>query len=250
MTVLSRMARKIRNLWGVVTNTPMWFFSDYPLAMKKKSTECIHSHIRYTIGKSALKSNLNLCLMMGTFLQNDDDTNDTFADPVVRVEALSTAGQAVALAQSPGLDASCAVWAHGSRAAGTWIMTSWGREWEGHHGTQVTREPTSRLGSLCARKPLLCHSQSPLAVTPHQGERSFRKWSYTQNCLQWHFTHLLSMFYYLLAILCLVFLLRGLYTLLLIFIAIMRFCRWENWGLGKLKNLPKSTEKMSSSAGI
>lgn len=36
--------------------------------------------------------------MMGTFLQNDDDTNDTSADPVVRVEALSTAGQAVALA--------------------------------------------------------------------------------------------------------------------------------------------------------
>jgi len=32
-----------------------------------------------------------------------------FADPVVRVEALSAAGQAAALAQSPGLDAACAV---------------------------------------------------------------------------------------------------------------------------------------------
>lgn len=47
-----------------------------------------------------------------------------FAEPVVRVEALSTAGQAVALTQSPGLDAGCAVGARGSRAAGTRIVTS------------------------------------------------------------------------------------------------------------------------------
>lgn len=41
------------------------------------------------------------------------------ADPVVRVEAFSTAGQAAALAQSLGLDAGCAVRGRGSGAAGT-----------------------------------------------------------------------------------------------------------------------------------
>lgn len=46
-----------------------------------------------------------------------------FADPVVGVEAHSTVGQAVALAQSPRVGAGCTVRGPGSRAAGTRVMT-------------------------------------------------------------------------------------------------------------------------------
>lgn len=47
-----------------------------------------------------------------------------FADPVVRVEALSTAGQTVALAQSLGVGAGCTVRGPGSGAAGTRVVTN------------------------------------------------------------------------------------------------------------------------------
>lgn len=57
--------------------------------------------------------------MMGKSPKSENDTNSTSADPVVRVEAFSTAGQAAALAQSLGLDAGCAVRGRGSGAAGT-----------------------------------------------------------------------------------------------------------------------------------
>lgn len=42
-----------------------------------------------------------------------------FADPVVGIEALSTAGQTAALSESLGVDAGCAVRACGSGATGT-----------------------------------------------------------------------------------------------------------------------------------
>ena len=57
--------------------------------------------------------------MMGKSPKSENDTNSTSADPVVRVEAFSTAGQAAALAQSLGLDAGCAVRGRGSGAVGT-----------------------------------------------------------------------------------------------------------------------------------
>lgn len=69
---------------------------------------------------------------MGKSLKNDDDASDTFADPVVRVEALSTVGQTVALAQGLGVDAGCTVRGRGSWAAGTRVVTNWGREEEGN----------------------------------------------------------------------------------------------------------------------
>lgn len=47
----------------------------------------------------------------------------SFADPMVRVEALSTAGQTAALTQSLGVDAGHTVRGRGSRAAGTRVMT-------------------------------------------------------------------------------------------------------------------------------
>lgn len=53
-------------------------------------------------------------LVMGKSLKNDDDASDTFAGPVVRVEALSTVGQTVALAQGLGVDAGCTVRGRGS----------------------------------------------------------------------------------------------------------------------------------------
>lgn len=61
--------------------------------------------------------------MMGNSLKNEVNTSDTFADPVVREEAFSTAGQTVALAQGLGVGAGCAVRSHGPRAAGTRVMT-------------------------------------------------------------------------------------------------------------------------------
>lgn len=60
---------------------------------------------------------------MGRFLK-DGDPSDTFADPVVRVEALSTAGQTVTLAQSLGVGAGCTVRGPGSGAAGTRVVTN------------------------------------------------------------------------------------------------------------------------------
>ena len=51
---------------------------------------------------------------MGKSLKNDDDASDTFADPVVRVEAFSTVGQTVALAQGLGVDAGRTVRGRGS----------------------------------------------------------------------------------------------------------------------------------------
>lgn len=56
---------------------------------------------------------------MGKPLSNDEDTTNTFADPVVSVEALSTVAQTVALAQSPVVAAGCTVRGRGAGAAGT-----------------------------------------------------------------------------------------------------------------------------------
>lgn len=58
---------------------------------------------------------------MGKSLKKDK--SGTFADPMVRVEALSTAGQTAALTQSLGVDAGHTVRGRGSRAAGTRVMT-------------------------------------------------------------------------------------------------------------------------------
>lgn len=83
----------------------------------------MHSHIRYTRGKATLKGHLNLHACDGKCLKNNNDTNNTFADPMVRVEALSTAGQTVALLQNLRVDAGCTVRGPGSGAACTRVMT-------------------------------------------------------------------------------------------------------------------------------
>ena len=67
---------------------------------------------------------------------------------MVGVEALSTAGQTVALAQGLGVDAGGAVRGPGPWAAGTWAVTNCRRK--EHSGTEVTRAPTSWLGPSCA----------------------------------------------------------------------------------------------------
>lgn len=56
---------------------------------------------------------------MGKALKHNDGTNNTFADPMVRVEALSTGGQTVALAQNLGVGAGRTLRGPWSRAAGT-----------------------------------------------------------------------------------------------------------------------------------
>lgn len=63
-------------------------------------------------------------LVMGKSLKNNDDTNNTFADPMGRVEALPTAGQTVAVLQNLRVDAGCTVRGPGSGAACTRVMTN------------------------------------------------------------------------------------------------------------------------------
>lgn len=68
-------------------------------------------------------------LTLGTVRAPRTHTSQTrgmtgFADPMVRIEVLSTVGQTVALAQSLGVDAGCTVRGPGSRAAGTRLMTN------------------------------------------------------------------------------------------------------------------------------
>lgn len=101
---------------------------------------------------------------MGKALKHNDGTNNTFADPMVRVEALSTSGQTVALAQNLGVGAGCTLRGLWSRAAGTWVMTNWGREWEGN--TKWLRWPKSPLLDWAPNalgSPLLYHLQPPFS---------------------------------------------------------------------------------------
>lgn len=98
---------------------------------------------------------------MGKSLKNTDDTSNTFADSMVRVEALSTVGKTVALAQSPGVDAGCTVRGSGSRAAGTRVMTYWEREWEMNtKGPKWLKSPLLGWVPYVLGSPLLDHSQS------------------------------------------------------------------------------------------
>lgn len=58
--------------------------------------------------------------------RNNSDTNRTFTDPVVKIEALSTAWQAMTLMENMGMDAGHTVRSCRSRAAGTHVVTNWG----------------------------------------------------------------------------------------------------------------------------
>lgn len=160
---------------------------------------------------------------MGKSPKNEEETNITSADPMVRVEAFSTAGQAVALAQSLGLDAGCAVRGHGSRAAGTWMMTNWARERERTMGPR-TRELPSYLGSFCAGIPFWVTLN--LLQLSHQ-IKGKDIWGGGVILPELPTVPLYpSVFYYLLATFYLVLILNVLYTLLhLIFIEILRVCR-------------------------
>lgn len=77
--------------------------------------------------KVVLESNTGrkACQPMSLWLgmRNNSDANRTFADPMVGIEALSAARQAVTLMKSPGMDAGCTVRGCRSRAAGTRDVT-------------------------------------------------------------------------------------------------------------------------------
>ena len=115
---------------------------------------------------------------------------------MVRVEALSTVGQTVALAQGLGVDAGGAVSGRGSWAAGTWVVTNWGRK--EYNGTRVTRESTSWPASSCAKMPAFLSSIPLTCCTKSRGIR-VRRWLCYQHRSRCNSAHLSSTFYYLLA---------------------------------------------------
>lgn len=157
---------------------------------------------------------------MGKCLKNNDDTNNTSADPMVRVEALSTAGQTVALLQNLRVDAGCTVRGPGSGAACTRVMTDWGRERQGNTRDRGEWRATSWLGSVGARKPSPHHTQSPFSSHTKSRGKMCQEVVTSPELPTLPFTHLLSMFSYLSATLYLVFVLNILYAFpLLIFIA-------------------------------